>query len=139
MSATWIPPASHLKKRAPRLQISNLVKFLDSSGVADYQVKGDSVYVPEGRSEALQTQLALSGNLNSGFLYESYRDGIGAASHLKKRAPRLQGNAHQLVIHVQRLVAHLHQQDGGVAGLGGGQGQVRRIVQLAAAPVSSWF
>ena len=52
-------------------EISNLVKFLDSSGVADYQVKGDSVYVPEGRSEALQTQLALSGNLNSGFLYRS--------------------------------------------------------------------
>jgi len=88
-------------------EISNLVKFLDSSGVADYQVKGDSVYVPEGRSEALQTQLALSGNLNSGFLYESYRDGIGGLNITTDEEAKLWLSARE-----QKLAAIIMQFDG---------------------------
>ena len=46
-------------------------------------------------------------------------------------APPLQGNAHQLIIGIQRLVAHLHQQFCGGTGLSDSSIHQRRIVDLA--------
>ena len=66
-------------------EISTVVSFLDANGVTDYQVQGDKVLVPKGRETQLQIQLATSGNLNSGFLYEYYSDKIGAISTSDER------------------------------------------------------
>ena len=60
-------------------EISTVVQFLDSNGVKDYRIEGDTVLVPKGRETQLQVQLAASGNLKSGFLYEYY-SGIGGIS-----------------------------------------------------------
>ncbi len=60
-------------------EISTVVQFLDSNGVKDYRIEGDTVLVPKGRETQLQVQLATSGNLKSGFLYEYY-SGIGGIS-----------------------------------------------------------
>ncbi|WP_251315769.1 flagellar basal-body MS-ring/collar protein FliF [Flintibacter muris] len=61
-------------------ETSTIVKFLSDNGVTDYQIKNDSILVPAGRETQLQTQLVLSGNLNSGFLYPYYTDNIGLTS-----------------------------------------------------------
>ncbi len=58
-------------------EISIVGEFLNANGVTDYKIEGDKVLVPKGRASQLQTQLALSGNLNSGFLYEYYTDHTG--------------------------------------------------------------
>ena len=66
-------------------EISTVVSFLDANGVTDYQVQGDKVLVPKGRETQLQIQLATSGNLNSGFMYEYYGQNIGTISTQNER------------------------------------------------------
>lgn len=85
---------------------STIVRFLDDNGVTDYQVQGDSILVPKGREVQLQAQLALSGYSTTGFLYESYKDGIGGIS-TKNEQDRL------WLISVQdRLAAVIRQYEG---------------------------
>ena len=67
-------------------EISTLVGFLDNNGVKEYKIDGDKVYVSKGRAQALQGQLALSGNLTSGFLYEGYNEGVGALTTSSQEA-----------------------------------------------------
>ena len=59
---------------------STVISFLNDNGVTDYQIQGDSILVPEGWVTQLQSQLALSGNLNAGFLYPYYTDNISMTS-----------------------------------------------------------
>ena len=59
---------------------STVVKFLSDNGVTDYQIQGDSILVPKGREIQLQSALALSGNLNAGYLYPYYTDNISMTS-----------------------------------------------------------
>lgn len=59
---------------------SAVIGFLNNNGVTDYQIQGDSILVPEGWVTQLQSQLALSGNLNAGFLYPYYTDNITMTS-----------------------------------------------------------
>ena len=59
---------------------STVVKFLSDNGVADYQIQNDTILVPKGREVQLQTQLVLSGNLNSGYLYPYYTENVGLTS-----------------------------------------------------------
>ena len=67
-------------------EISNVAQFLGNNGVTDYQIQGDKVLVPKGRAQGLQGQLALSGNLNSGFLYEYLDSHSGGSSQEQERA-----------------------------------------------------
>ena len=59
---------------------STVVKFLSDNGVADYKIQNDTILVPKGREVQLQTQLVLSGNLNSGYLYPYYTENVGLTS-----------------------------------------------------------
>lgn len=59
---------------------STVVKFLSDNGVTDYQIQGDSILVPKGREIQLQSALALSGNLNAGYLYPYYTEHISMTS-----------------------------------------------------------
>lgn len=59
---------------------STVTKFLGDNGITDYQIQGDSILVPKGWVTQLQSQLALSGNLNAGFLYPYYTDNISMTS-----------------------------------------------------------
>ncbi len=61
-------------------ETSTVINFLNSNGVTDYQIKGDSILVPEGREQLLQAQLVMSGNLNNAFLYSYYTDNVGLTS-----------------------------------------------------------
>lgn len=60
--------------------ISTIVQFLSDNGVTDYQIQNDSILVPKGREQQLAAQLALSGNLNSGFLYPYYTSNVSLTS-----------------------------------------------------------
>lgn len=59
---------------------STVTKFLGDNGVTDYQIQGDSILVPKNLVTQLQSQLALSGNLNAGYLYPYYTDNISMTS-----------------------------------------------------------
>lgn len=60
-------------------ETSTVLAYLGERGVTDYQVRGDSVLVPEGREDQLRADLAMSGYLTTGFNYE-YLDRLGATA-----------------------------------------------------------
>ena len=51
-------------------ETSTIVSYLSDNGVTDYQIQGDSIYVPKGREGQLQAQLAMSGYRTTGYTYE---------------------------------------------------------------------
>ncbi|MCI8677527.1 MAG: flagellar M-ring protein FliF [Lawsonibacter sp.] len=55
-------------------ETSTVLKYLSDNGVTDYQIRGDTILVPKGRETQLQAQMAMSGNMNTGFMYEFYLD-----------------------------------------------------------------
>ena len=55
-------------------ETSTVLKYLSDNGVTDYQIRGDTILVPKGRETQLQAQFAMSGNMNTGFMYEFYLD-----------------------------------------------------------------
>lgn len=64
---------------------STVIQFLNNNGITDFQIKDDSILVPAGREGQLQAQLALSGDLNSGFLYPYYTDNTSMTSTSEER------------------------------------------------------
>lgn len=83
-----------------------IVQFLSDNGVTDYQIKGDSILVPAARQQQLQTQLALSGKLESAFLYPYYTNEIGLTS------TSAEGERAWLVSTQERLEAIINQFNG---------------------------
>lgn len=58
-------------------ETSTIVSYLSDNGVADYQIRGDAIYVPAGREGQLQAQLAMSGYRTTGYTYEYWGDHSG--------------------------------------------------------------
>ena len=66
-------------------ETSSIMNYLETNGVVEYQIKGDSILVPQDQEAILKAKLLMEGYPKSGYLYESYFENISSMSSSSER------------------------------------------------------
>lgn len=82
-------------------ETSSIMSYLETNGVVEYQVSGDSILVPKDQETQLKAKLLMAGYPKSGYLYESYFENVSGISSNSER------NTALLIATQERLEATL--------------------------------
>ena len=66
-------------------EASSIMSYLETNGVVEYQVRGDSILVPQNQEALLKAKLLMAGYPKSGYLYESYFENVSGISSNSER------------------------------------------------------
>lgn len=82
-------------------ETSSIMSYLETNGVVEYKVSGDSILVPKNQETLLKAKLLMAGYPKSGYLYESYFENVSGISSNSER------NTALLIATQERLEATL--------------------------------
>lgn len=66
-------------------ETSSIMSYLETNGIVEYQIRGESILVPQDQEATLKTKLLLEGYPKSGYLYESYFNNVSSMSSASER------------------------------------------------------